>query len=80
MEAPGGAAAPATAAPATAVIRNPTHVTPAIRELDANQLFAGANTLQIRHGGERYTLRRTGKGKLILTKSLLSGDLRQVVV
>jgi hemin uptake protein HemP len=38
------------------------------REIDARELFAGANALLIRHGDERYTLRRTSKGKLILTK------------
>jgi hemin uptake protein HemP len=37
-------------------------------ELDSKQLFADANELFIRHDGERYTLRRTSKGKLILTK------------
>lgn len=37
-------------------------------EVDSKQLFADANELFIRHDGERYTLRRTSKGKLILTK------------
>ena len=41
---------------------------PLLREIDAQQLFAHANAVQIRHGNERYTLRRTSKGKLILTK------------
>ncbi len=31
-------------------------------------LFQGAATLEIEHEGERYTLRRTRQGKLILTK------------
>lgn len=38
------------------------------REIDSKQLFGGAKALFIRHDGERYTLRRTSKGKLILTK------------
>jgi hemin uptake protein HemP len=37
-------------------------------EVDSKQLFADGNELFIRHDGERYTLRRTSKGKLILTK------------
>jgi hemin uptake protein HemP len=37
-------------------------------EVDSRQLFADGNELFIRHDGERYTLRRTSKGKLILTK------------
>ena len=37
-------------------------------EVDSKQLFADAKELFIRHNGERYTLRRTSKGKLILTK------------
>ncbi len=37
-------------------------------EVDSKQLFADAKELFIRHDGERYTLRRTSKGKLILTK------------
>jgi hemin uptake protein HemP len=39
-----------------------------VSEVDSKQLFADANELFIRHDGERYTLRRTSKGKLILTK------------
>ena len=39
-----------------------------LAEVDSKQLFADAKALVIRHGGERYTLRRTSKGKLILTK------------
>ena len=38
------------------------------REIDAGELFAGAHALLIRHGEDYYTLRRTSKGKLILTK------------
>lgn len=37
-------------------------------EVDSKQLFTDAKELFICHGGERYTLRRTSKGKLILTK------------
>lgn len=38
------------------------------RQLEAEQLFAGAKEIVIRHAGEWYRLRRTSKGKLILTK------------
>ena len=49
--------------------RGPHTPEPNIRgEVSSAQLFAGAKALFIRHGGERYTLRRTSKGKLILTK------------
>lgn len=37
-------------------------------ELQSTQLFGGAQAIIIHHDGERYTLRRTSKGKLILTK------------
>ena len=37
-------------------------------EVSSTQLFACAKALIIRHGSERYTLRLTSKGKLILTK------------
>ncbi len=37
-------------------------------EIDSSLLFENRNELFIRHDGERYTLRRTSKGKLILTK------------
>jgi hemin uptake protein HemP len=36
--------------------------------LDSRALFAGANEVLIRHGGELYRLRLTQAGKLILTK------------
>ncbi len=45
--------------------------TPALaarRELDSSELFAGNKVLLIRHEGTFYALRRTSKGKLILTK------------
>ncbi len=50
-------------APATALQRAPDS-----RQFDAEQLFAGAKEIMIRHAGECYRLRRTSKGKLILTK------------
>lgn len=37
-------------------------------EIDSRALFQTHKALHIRHDGERYTLRRTSKGKLILTK------------
>ena len=38
------------------------------REIESMQLFGESKELLIRHDGEYYTLRRTSKGKLILTK------------
>lgn len=38
------------------------------REIDSDSLLGEARELHIRHGGQRYVLRRTGKGGLILTK------------
>lgn len=38
------------------------------REIDSSALFEGARLVAIRHGAERYTLRITRAGKLILTK------------
>lgn len=37
-------------------------------EVPSTQLFGGTQAIVIHHDGERYTLRRTSKGKLILTK------------
>ncbi|MBI3044963.1 MAG: hemin uptake protein HemP [Betaproteobacteria bacterium] len=37
-------------------------------EITSTELFAGNREIQIRHAGEIYILRRTSKGKLILTK------------
>ncbi len=34
----------------------------------SQRLFQGGNVVWIEHEGERYTLRRTRQGKLILTK------------
>ncbi|MCG8595688.1 MAG: hemin uptake protein HemP [Kiloniellales bacterium] len=38
------------------------------RSIASVELFAGAKVVIIEHAGERYRLRRTSKGKLILTK------------
>lgn len=38
------------------------------REIDSDSLLGEARELHIRHGDQRYVLRRTGKGGLILTK------------
>ena len=38
------------------------------REISSEELFAGGHEIRIRHAREVYTLRRTSKGKLILTK------------
>lgn len=38
------------------------------REITSAELFAGGGEVRIRHVDEIYTLRRTSKGKLILTK------------
>ncbi len=41
---------------------------PGRRVVDSTALLGQASELGIRHEGEIYTLRRTSKGKLILTK------------
>jgi hemin uptake protein HemP len=38
------------------------------REITSAELFAGGGEVRIRHLDDIYTLRRTSKGKLILTK------------
>lgn len=38
------------------------------REIASVELFGGGREIHIRHADEVYTLRRTSKGKLILTK------------
>ena len=38
------------------------------REITSAELFGETREIKIRHSGEIYTLRRTNKGKLILTK------------
>ena len=40
----------------------------AARRIDSANLLAGAREIEIDHHGELYRLRRTSKGKLILTK------------
>ena len=61
-----------SAKPLPKVTRNDRHTatprTEAQSEVDSKQLFAGAKEIFIRHDSERYTLRHTSKGKLILTK------------
>lgn len=42
--------------------------TPKLRRVTSDELLAGQNELVILHGGEEYRLRKTSKGKLILTK------------
>ena len=42
--------------------------TPAPRVLDAGHLFCGETEVWIEHGGVRYRLRITRRGRLILTK------------
>jgi len=37
-------------------------------EVESEALLGGRGHIHIRHGGQRYCLRRTGKGGLILTK------------
>lgn len=41
---------------------------PVARRVDAEELFRGAAIVMIEFQGERYQLRRTRAGKLILTK------------
>lgn len=38
------------------------------RQIRSDELFDGSRAVQIEHSGEVYTLRKTSKGKLILTK------------
>lgn len=40
----------------------------AIKVINSEQLFDGARELVIQHGQEKYYLRLTNQGKLILTK------------
>jgi hemin uptake protein HemP len=39
-----------------------------LREIPSTELFGGGSAILIRHADEFYVLRRTRKGKLILTK------------
>lgn len=57
--APGEAKAASSDAPSEPGARRP---------LRSSALFGGANEVEIEHQGELYRLRRTSKGKLILTK------------
>jgi hemin uptake protein HemP len=57
--APGDATAASGEAPSEPKARRPLHST---------ELFGGVNEVEIEHQGELYRLRRTSKGKLILTK------------
>lgn len=57
-DAPAGAAASASSAPRAG----------AEREVRSEDLFGDARIVLIRHADAVYTLRRTGSGKLILTK------------
>lgn len=41
---------------------------PPVRRIDSSALLDGASALEIVHRGERYLLRVTRQGKLILTK------------
>jgi hemin uptake protein HemP len=42
--------------------------TVARRQITSTELFGNSRDIQILHAGSVYTLRRTSKGKLILTK------------
>ena len=48
----------------------PAQATPqrVVHHIRSDELFAGANEVQIEHGGALYRLQRTSLGKLILTK------------
>lgn len=46
----------------------PTRVAENSHRLRSTEIFKGAREIVIEHGGEEYRLRRTSKGKLILTK------------
>jgi hemin uptake protein HemP len=39
-----------------------------IPSIDSRELLRGQRTIEIKHGGQRYTLRVTRENKLILTK------------
>lgn len=46
----------------------PDPISPPARKLQAQELFAGSSEVWIEHEGERYRLRITRRGKLILQK------------
>lgn len=45
-----------------------TGIKTAVNVISSNALFKGSNIIAIEHNGERYALRITASGKLILTK------------
>ncbi|GHD58700.1 hemin uptake protein HemP [Jeongeupia chitinilytica] len=45
-----------------------TPANPTLPVFSSNQLLQGQRAVVIEHNGERYTLRETRQGKLILTK------------
>ncbi len=63
-------------APSTTRLRSPLDEAPASRsitacnepEIDSAELLDRAACIAIRHGGERYWLRATRQGRLLLTK------------
>ena len=50
-------------APTIAICNRPQR-----RQIRSDDLFGGQREVQIEHAGEFYSLRKTSKGKLILTK------------
>ena len=54
--------------PAPSVTGDERRVAKAERSVASAELFAGSKEVVIEHEGERYRLRCTSKGKLILTK------------
>ncbi|HQS37092.1 MAG: hypothetical protein B7Y16_01780 [Methylotenera sp. 24-45-7] len=45
-----------------------THALNKVRQITSAELFSGGKELVIEHANERYVLRHTNQGKLILTK------------
>ncbi len=64
---PRPSSSPSTATPATSAQARPLREGAAM-VLDSGALFAGQQTVLIRHQGELYRLQKTRQGKLILTK------------
>lgn len=54
----------------TAAAARPTPYAPAVADhvIDSRDLLQGRTEIVIHHGGDRYRLRHTRNGKLILTK------------
>lgn len=46
----------------------PTHISPADRRINSQQLLGEEGRVVIEHKGQQYLLRQTHAGKLILTK------------